>query len=305
MEENIHLKIKNIQTIIFFLVERNATFEIPDHLDRTPLHLASSFRNLEAIQLFLEKGANINAVAEKDGLRTPLIYAIDQKKFLPILSSLFLRSSNPFSILDRWNITNLINNVEDTLNITLWIDQIVQTKVIENSKLNIILSKWTEKIIQPFLSRNNCNLNHQDIFGKTILHIISDYGDSNLLSKLLPLKIDPNIQNKEGWNPIFCAISRGNDQIVSQLFPKSNLFYQDRFGRNIMEIIEKLLPLSKKFSGYSNIFSILSYPTETIISSEENQDKISSISRICDIEIASQISPVDFLVTKTFSQIWL
>lgn len=144
-------------------------------MGRSPLHVAISSRNMEAIKLLLEHGVDVGDVSG-DG-RTALLYAMDEKKFLPIVSALLLRNANPDQWLNRWGLSSS--------HLPPSIYQEIRNQVVPVQSLMPGLSQWTRDVVGLILNGTIKSIDHRDAFGRTALHYAADIGDATLVDFLL------------------------------------------------------------------------------------------------------------------------
>lgn len=176
------------------------------------------------------------------------------------LKNILIKSieSNTISFQFRYSkyIDN-VNNVINSGNINYQNNDgwtLLMELALDHNDANNCLKYHSTDIIRLLLD-NNADMNLQNIYGNTVLHIAAYSNNYSAIKSFLQRGINPNVTNNEGETPIMFAILHKSIQIVELLIQYgADLTIQDKNGMQIFdylisfknEEIENLIDNSKK-----------------------------------------------------------
>lgn len=182
--------------------------------NETMLHICAKKGYASAIKWLIEKGANIEA--QTDDGSTPIFYSINSKDREAIY--ILIEAGANVNHLNKFNRTVLQEAVITASN--KFIDILIQhTKKLNNCDVhgnNLIfdaVANGSEDVITKIAQLDSIDINQINEEGHTILHKEVILKDNELAMKLLELGADPTIQDKEGKNFLFYAVSKGSKNI--------------------------------------------------------------------------------------------
>ena len=218
-----------------------------DAVESTPLHRAAIHRNIPAIQILLENGANISAI-NSDG-EAPLSWLMHEPYLSLVTPFINTPDANGDTPLHRAVIEGNINLIQlvlasgakiDTKNnkgqtplhyacipyprpgllnnpkiIEMLITAHADVKAVDNESktpLHYACADVNISGIRSCLIRHGASPNAQDQWGNTPLHVAVRRGDLNAVSSLLRKGADLNIINHEGKTALHLAIEKFHTQ---------------------------------------------------------------------------------------------
>ena len=238
-----------------------------DKNNRTPIMFAISSKNMYAINLLIEKGANLNFY-DKDKYNS-VFYAIKTRNidiFKKILSN--MADINEQSISGE-NALHMVCSLQLYEMAELLINRDININIHEYSNETtplhyaVILNNY--KLTQLLLD-NGANLNSQDMYGKTVLHYLIKEKNYNLFSLVGKFsKISDNIifnlWDIEGEIPLHNYIVQNSGTLTEEyensnkmmlfLINYSNLNIQNNSGNSCFHYIVKY----KMWKIYKNILT--------------------------------------------------
>ncbi len=158
-------------------------------------------RNLEAVNLFISYGVDVNMkIFQNNGDNTPLYDAINTGSF-EIVKTLVEAGANintPLSlrISDGW------------------------TEMVAFSYKD--MNNQTNADIFDYLVSKGANVNVKNKYGMTLLMSSANNGNLILTQKYLELGLDPNKRNDDGKRALDFAIKSGNKELINTLLPITN-----------------------------------------------------------------------------------
>ncbi len=193
---------------------------------RNPLHfVAYRNENLDIFSYFIKKGVNVNL--QDDGGGSPFMNAANSNdlKVIQFLSNYV----KDFNIKDKNGCSALamaINrNTVDVVSFLLKKGADIQTKDKEgNSLAYYLLNTFKAKDTRVFeaklklLQEKGLSINQAQNGGNTLLHIVAQKNNLELLKRLTSFDIDINAKNNEGYTALHIAAMKAkNDAILKYL----------------------------------------------------------------------------------------
>ncbi|WP_425385309.1 ankyrin repeat domain-containing protein [Wolbachia endosymbiont (group B) of Schoenobius gigantella] len=193
-----------------FLIAQGAKFNNEITYQGTPLHFAAQEGNSNMVQFLLDKGANIEAQDAYN--RKPLHIAVDVNR-LNVVNLLLDRGAN-LKATDMYGKTSL------DLAIQKGYEDIVE--VLKQKQLNldkellIAAEKGDLEKVRESI-RRGANVNIQDRQGWTPLFWAIQKNNFNIVELLLDNNADIKVKDNEGWTPIHWAVQLGSLDVVKRL----------------------------------------------------------------------------------------
>lgn len=214
-----------------------------DKFYKTPLHHAIYTKNIEAIDILLKYGANVD-ISDKDKYNS-LFYAIKSRNI-----DIFKKIIKYTSDINAKCITGE-NGLHIACNLQLYE---IATLLIKN-KININVHDNSNELtplhycvllnnikLSMLLITNGANLNLQDIYGNTVLHYSIIENNYEIFNELLAHgkknnNININLWNIEGEIPFHLIFKLKREKwgdLIDPLIEKSNLNMQDKNGNSCL-----------------------------------------------------------------------
>lgn len=186
--------------ILQLLVKRGATLDQINHAEHSALTMSIRKQNIQAIDLLLHSGANINT---RDGIHTALSLVHDQLQ-IPSLSKekvLFFRKALSFLHIHGAH----VNCPGDTIGWT-------PLQLTMNYNESAYYLKHAAKLISL-----GADINLQDNVGRTPLMIASALGRIENVQLLSQEGASLNIVDKYGWSALMLAVYNNHFELVQEL----------------------------------------------------------------------------------------
>lgn len=194
---------KNLDALDIF-IKYNISFDDTDHENNTALHLAVKSRNIHVFNKIIDKIKDINFQTSQGETALHLACNFDQKK---IAKQLIEKGAN-VNLQDYETeiiplMYSILQNDYETFNLLIDKTNLEIQDINGNNGLHYSIIEKNYEFIDKFVERN-LNLNISNIYGKTPLHLILEYYDSNydLIDKFnlgdILKKTDLNIQDNNG-----------------------------------------------------------------------------------------------------------
>ncbi|KAK6174412.1 hypothetical protein SNE40_017694 [Patella caerulea] len=176
----------------------------PELLGMTPLAMAASVGNVEAVTKLLAADADVN---EKSNLDATALMQVTRSKNLDI-AELLLKSGA----------------------------SLTQTNVDGDNAFMLAVSTGDAKLINmmwPY--KDNLDINHHNRMGNTALHLAAEKKWDTCIQFLLQNGSDVNKQNNVGWTPLFTAATLGDLRTVERISNAgSDLLIEDTEGNTAL-----------------------------------------------------------------------
>jgi ankyrin repeat protein len=168
---------------------------VPDFLGATPLIPAAQNGHMEAVKFLVKKGANINAqlpafVPEFEGASA--LRQATQNRHSRIVAYLLKKGANP-NIQDKKGATPLLLAAQNGDLPT------IKVLVLNGARVN---------------EQGNSTTQHE---GKTALMQASLGGYTDIVAYLIEKGANPNLKDKNGITPLYCAAQGGNLEVLKLL----------------------------------------------------------------------------------------
>ena len=191
--------------------------------------------DLNAAQLEIRKGANVNAI--DSNARTPIYYAIRSKKF-ELVKYLVNSCGAKVDMADYRNITPLHIAAE------VGSKSIVSFLVEKGAKINAKVASLDYSVTLK-TAFSKAPIPDEAKNGKSPLHLAAESGSEDVVVLLLEKGADINYLTKEGVCPLDSASVSENNDIVALL--------RDRGGKTARQIIFKRKIVQSAFARVSNL----------------------------------------------------
>lgn len=235
------------QEIIDILLEYNKNsigiylFDIRDRNNHVPIHYTIMFRNIIALNKFLDAGASPNT-SDKNGYNS-------------LHFSVYVRSYKMCSMILKYNIdinSQLISG-ETCLHIACNLQLIDIVKLLIFSGINVNIQDFdheftalhysvnlNNKELVSLLLDNNADPNIQDIVGNTVVHYAVSENNLECLILLLGKSVNLNLWNLDGKSPLLIALEIDPPNLIEYidvLINDSNINIQDNNGNTILHFL--------------------------------------------------------------------
>ena len=196
-----------------------------DCYNNTPLAVALNNNRLQAAQVLIQSGANLNAKYEKDGQRTLAQTIIDTPSFYPLLKSVI--GSNATFNCDLSSIIPILaySGEADMLEVVLstykvrvdWKDHLQCTA------LHYASHRGFTKVVKVLLE-HTATISIKNSSSSTALHLACSAGHLDIVTTILEADTSTestksllNAKNVAGNTPVTCALSRTHFELVQYL----------------------------------------------------------------------------------------
>ncbi|WP_265021563.1 ankyrin repeat domain-containing protein [Wolbachia endosymbiont (group A) of Icerya purchasi] len=196
--------------MVKFLIAQGAKFNNEITNQGTPLHFAAQKGNSNMVQFLLDKGANIEAQDAYN--RKPLHIAVDANR-LNVVNLLLDRGAN-LKATDMYGRTSLDlaiqKGYEDIVEV------LKQKQLDLDKELLISTEKGDLEKVRDGI-RQGANVNVQDGQGWTPVFWAIQKNNFNIVELLLDNNADIKVKDNEGWTPIHWAVQLGSLDVVKRL----------------------------------------------------------------------------------------
>mmetsp|Transcript_26130 Transcript_26130/g.33884 ORF Transcript_26130/g.33884 Transcript_26130/m.33884 type:complete len:846 (+) Transcript_26130:179-2716(+) len=221
--------------IIKFLAEKGADINKAKNDGVVPIYMAAEYRNIAVVEYLISRGADLDR-ASINGL-TPLHAASIQH--VPETVRLLCDAGANKEAKDRGGFTPICNASE-------WGREPVVSVLLEkgadpnaagwngNSPIHVAAWKGHDKVVNKFISCGSVNVNRQNHYGFTPLHLAALGKHYYVVQPLLQAGADVNIQDNDGNTPLHMAIDGGDESVCRLLYdqPGVELGKQNLLGFN-------------------------------------------------------------------------
>jgi len=191
----------------------------------SPLHIAASTGNLEAVDIFLNNSVDIN-IKNFDN-ETPLFSAVDTGKSNLEMIKYLIKKGAKTDLKNNagWTLLHIavINNNLETLKYLVennFID--IEAKDEDGySPLFLAIENGLIDICNYLISKN-ANINTQDIYKSSALHLVIESENLEMIKYLIDKGIDINIKDEEGNTALALLNLIKNDAIEEENISKIN-----------------------------------------------------------------------------------
>lgn len=213
---------------------------------KNALHVAASCGNIEAIDMLIRYGSDINNRSQEQ--RAPLMYGI-QSENVATVETLLFHKADP-NIIDTNGTTPLMNgltlqNVYNRLAIT---DLLIHAKAninhkdFSNTNSFYYALKINDADLIDFLLEYHYKPNEQIQIGLRPVHIVAEEKNSAIMDILLKHRANPNIKDFNGKTPLIIVASKQdqkNDIARLLIDAKATTTFHDRYGKTALDYARK------------------------------------------------------------------
>jgi ankyrin repeat protein len=241
--------------IIKLLIKKGANVDISDKHNRSIILTAINYSFYEVIELLLAENKNnvgINIVDMKDNnFRIPLHHAIEIKNIEAI--NLLLKYGSNVNTVDKHgnnslHIAVMSRSLEICEMIVKYITNIDSKRHNGESSIHISCNLQLEDITR-LLIKNNININVCDYSHEiTPVHYCVLLNEKNILNLLIDNNVDPNVQDIYGNTPLHYSIIENNFEIFMILTKSKNT--KNMINMNMWNL-EGEIPLHNVFKNNS------------------------------------------------------
>lgn len=246
--------IKNDRQYVDYILSKGVDLNDEKTFGYIPLHIAVWKNNIALIQLFLERGANINILNKFDqnclfqtyDINTveyliehgANVNQVDKDGYIPLilcswhyeLAKLYIEKGANYKHRNRNGISLFLSAVGD-INYAL-VKYLVDEKKINVNEIDnvgsnaLIWHVYSIKISKRkrnnnlliLLLNNGIEINHKNNYGDTALHFaVRNKIDSETIKILLDYGADVAAKNNKGKTPLDIAVEKGNKDVINLL----------------------------------------------------------------------------------------
>ncbi|ORY73999.1 ankyrin, partial [Neocallimastix californiae] len=215
----------NKTSILNYLIDHGLPIEKRNSEGNTLLFLAIFYRKLDIIKLLLDKGANIKHKNKKGERKYPLFLAIFYRK-LEFIKLLLVKGAN-IKHINKKGESIIHDNKIVILKTLMKHGLLLEMKNSEgNTPLFLSIFYRNTKIIEMLLE-NGANIKHKNKNGEVTVKMVNQIIEDkklNILKFLIDHKLNLEMENKDGWTPLFYAVSFPRPVMVEALL---------KYGANI------------------------------------------------------------------------
>ncbi|ESO86507.1 hypothetical protein LOTGIDRAFT_235319 [Lottia gigantea] len=177
----------------------------PELLGMTPLAMAASVGNVEAVVKLLAAEADVN---EKSDKNTTALMQVIHSKNVDIAHLLLKQGAR---------LTDKNTSGDNAFMMAVW-----------SGEADLVNKMW------PY--RQDLDINHQNQAGNTALHLAASKKWENGIQFLLTNGADTNLQNKAGFTPLMTAVKQGDMKAIEKLVNHSytDLLIEDSEGQTAL-----------------------------------------------------------------------
>ena len=216
----------NVQAVNY-LLDKGADVLLTGKSGWSLLHFASQGGNVAIIETTLSKGLDINIKDICGSGVTPLPVAIAFKN-LEAVNYLLDKGADPFVANKVSGVNSLhLATVQGDIEI---IKAILSRGFDINIKCSegltsLMIAAFTKKVtVVDYFFDNGADPTLRDSFGRTCLHYASQGGDVTIIKKCLSLGLDIESKDVDGKTPLMIAAAEGNSDAVEFLLKKNYAF---------------------------------------------------------------------------------
>ncbi|EAY08287.1 hypothetical protein TVAG_401410 [Trichomonas vaginalis G3] len=203
-------------------------------IGKTPLHIAVDNLNFDAVDLFLNNGANPNAKDNK-GL-TPLLCLVTQSPSAEreTMISILLNAGGDCNIVDslgRNSFHRIVMNSPSLSEIDLFLSHLKELNTSDKNGKPMILDATKSSLpVFDYIVSFGGNINLTDQEGNTCLHAACSHDNIDVVKRLVKSGIGLNTKNELGRNCLFSAVCSMKINVVKYLLES---------GMNINDVDDK------------------------------------------------------------------
>ena len=193
------------------LLEANESVNQPGESGGTPLQVAITRRNIDAVLLLLKFGVDVNASypvkpGDKDHI-SPLLHALQNKQ--AVTATLLIRANAILTEKDPDGQTALHHAIrcqcQPVIDLLLKRNPIIDAKDNENKTPLMLTAELGDIFTLEKLLVRDATVDEQDSTGKTALMISAERGNTNILRTLLQNSASVDLQDSKGKSAILLA----------------------------------------------------------------------------------------------------
>ncbi|XP_014207717.1 uncharacterized protein LOC106638857 [Copidosoma floridanum] len=200
----------NVEALELLLSEDKSAVDLPDKYMHSPLHVAVEKECLEAVQLLLGHGADVNARTGKEGL----------EGCMPMHIAVIVRS---------WKIIQALLSRGADINAAVGLNKALRMQCVRCnvefeglSPLHLAVTADAGEMITKLLLDHQANVNAAvEHFGTTPLHLAVRMGNKKIVSLFNDFNADFLARTEDGKNAFHLAVEGGWCELAEELFLKN------------------------------------------------------------------------------------
>ncbi|WP_264377026.1 ankyrin repeat domain-containing protein [Wolbachia endosymbiont (group B) of Ochlodes sylvanus] len=229
--------------VVKLLISNGAKFNNEITYQGTPLHFAAQGGNLDIAQFLLDKGADIEAQDAYN--RKPLHIAVDANR-LNVVNLLLDRGAN-LKATEMYGSTSLDLAIQKGYKDI--VEVLKQKQLDLDKELLISTEKGDLEKVRDGI-RQGANVNVQDGQGWTPVFLAIQNNNFNIVELLLDNSADIKVKDNEAWTPLHWAVQLGSLDVVERLVERGADFNASTAdGRTPLDIARD--------KGYDNVVNYL------------------------------------------------
>lgn len=228
-----------LESLLQAISQYRASVDIEDKLiGRSPLHIAATNDNVEAVELLISYGANINY---KDVWGWTPFNCAAARGNIEVMNCLIANGANietndPQKILFSIHPYNFLKAVNTMIQLEICKDVI---KLMGTEFLRCAARHGDTLMVHALLEAG-VNANADDDLGSTALHQAAKYNHPEVVRILILYGVDVNAQDSSGQSPLAYAVERRHWIVVMTLLCyRANTSLPDHCGETVRDLAER------------------------------------------------------------------
>ncbi|WP_343288923.1 ankyrin repeat domain-containing protein [Wolbachia endosymbiont of Encarsia formosa] len=232
-------KTEILEILLQAISQCGASVDIEDELTgQSPLHIAAMSDNVEAVELLINYGANVN---HKDVLGWTTFYCASARGNKKVINYLIahgasIETNDSYKILLFTSSHNLRGTIGTLIQLEVWND----VMKLMGAEFLRCTARHGDTLMVHFLLEAGVNANAGDDLGSTALHKAAKGGHAEVVRTLILYGANINAQDISGQSPLSYAFEHRHWIVVMTLLCyKANISFPDYCGETIRDLAKR------------------------------------------------------------------